>query len=200
MSITFSPFLSKCISRVPSDTDVLVDVSNFTQSQLFHLFGQFRNPLLVSTHKSFNVKQGNSFRRGTYWLVLRTPLETENGTERAVFNKKQQKFVRKRSDSPVRVRYRRNSRRSECSIVSSSASASPYKHSNCEIDDNVLAYLSRALDITLATHDKELGRRVKSHGDVFTKDMLRLMKYTTMTLLRRDDSDVKWREVYLSEA
>ena len=194
MSITFYPFLSKCISRVPSDTDVLVDVSNFTQSQLFQLLGDFTSPLLVSTHKSFNAKRGNLFGGGTYWLVLRTPLESEGRTERAVFDKKRQEFVRKASDSPVRVRYRRKSRRSECSIICSTTSASPYKHTNCEIDDNVLAYLSRELDIPLATHDKELGRRVRTHI-TFSKDMLRLMKYTTMTLLMRDRQDRKWKEV-----
>ena len=71
----------------------------------------------------------------------------------------------------------------------SSSHKSEFKHSNCEIDDNVLAYLSQELNIPLATHDKELAKRVRKPF-IVSEDMLRLMKYTSMTLLQHNS---KWQ-------
>ena len=189
--------LSLCVKRIPPHTDVLVDVSNFSESQMQSLLADYTRPLLISTHKSFNAKlQFRRFGACTVWMVLRTPVDAANSaTERAVFDATHQRFVRERSASPVRVRYRRRSGQSECSIVSRDGS-SPFDHSNCEIDDNVLAHLSMASGIPLATHDKKLGRDVrKSAPLVVSRQMYRLMKHTGVTLLVRDRADKRWRKV-----
>jgi hypothetical protein len=93
------------------------------------------------------------------------------------------------------VRYRRRSRQSECSIVDRHDSSS-FEHSNCEIDDNVLAHLSMASGIPLATHDKRLGRSVRESAPlVLSRQMTRLMRHTSVTLLVRDRADRRWKKV-----
>ena len=188
-------FLERCLAHVPAQTDVLVDVSNMSPAQLARAHDAYELPLYVSTHKSFNAKRDVRFPSSpASWLVLRPPLDGAEETRRAAFDAARQEFVKRRSASPVRVRYRTHSKPSSCSIVTASH-ASSFEHANCEIDDDVLAFLAFELDLPVLTNDRSLGRQVeRSRPPVISADMGRLMKYTHLTLLRRD-AGRGWAEV-----
>lgn len=195
----FSPFLSRCVSKVPPSTDVVVDVSNMKDEQLQALRNQFSRPLYVSTHKSFNVhadkKTSESHGPGTLWLVLRTPLHDKGATKRAVYDPTRQRFVKRTSSSPVHISYKRHSSPSSCSIGTDRVS-SDFRHSNCEVDDQVILFLALQRDLTVVTNDRALGRRVAAdRAFTLTKDMADLMKHTHLTMLRRDETDTLWIEV-----
>lgn len=194
----FSPFLSRCLTKVPHATEAVVDVSNMTGDQLQDLRGRFSRLVYVSTHKSFNVhadrKTSTTHGPGTLWLVLRTPLQVNGATKRAAFEPTRQRFVKRSSSSPVHMSYKRRSSPSSCSI-GNGRSSSEFRHSHCEVDDDVILFLALQRDLTVVTNDRALGRRV-ANDRTFALDtnMADLMKHTHLTLLQRDETDTYWIE------
>ena len=86
-------------------------------------------------------------------------------------------------------------RASSCSIGTDRVS-SDFRHSNCEVDDQVILFLALQRDLTVVTNDRALGRRVAAdRAFTLTKDMADLMKHTHLTMLRRDETDTLWIEV-----
>lgn len=183
--------LDVCKRLVPRGTDVLVDVSNQTPDQLRQVHRDYARPLYVSTHKAFDYSEHTRKfpqpLRSAAWLVVRVPIAGESVP---AFSRPRQRFASSPSSppSPVRLRYRKDAKPSECAIETS-RHATDFAHRWCEIDDDVLAHLSSDLALPVVTNDRELGRAVATgRPSPLAPDMRALMRHSRATLLVRCDA------------
>ena len=183
---------------MPPPPAVLVDISNIQRKGERHaLLSDPRTLVLVSTHKTFNFFSAQGMippmPEGTLWIVLSSPFtDTAKGaTKLGLYDASARTFSAVPfAVSPVRLRHHKKNAdgERECSIEASDAKARMHhpvrSHSQCEIDDALIAHLCMRHGYAVRTNDAALRRLVRSHrAPPITPEMRALMDFSYMTPL-----------------
>ncbi len=169
--------LAKVFSRIPPHTRHIVDVSNMSPQERVP-----RDSVLLSTHKSFTYKQDNAdmpfVPPDTVWVVISLPHATSSGTFLAHFSPKTGSFTKRRVRAPSpRIRYMP---KKKCVVEGSHAPSRP-SHSNCELDDWIIAVVARTLRLNVITHDKALKAHLRT---TLAPPVAELASHARVTALR----------------